>query len=154
MPRVPATQLTLKLLRKQGWTVDVVERWVGKPGGFGVHKDLFGCIDVLAVDHGRLLAVQSTSDTSGRGLPDHVRKCLAEPRLALWLTVGCFEVWGWAKRGGRGQRKTYQLRRQPVGLDGGFHGRPANPEPLGEDWFPGSYLAPVLLPQPARVLPC
>jgi hypothetical protein len=33
----------------------------------------------------------------------------------LWISVGAvIEVWGWAKQGPRGQRKTWQVRREAL----------------------------------------
>jgi hypothetical protein len=43
---------------------------------------------------------------------------MAEPRLAIWLSTGQrFVVWGWGKKGGRGERKLWCCRRVPVTLD-------------------------------------
>ena len=52
------TQLTLRLLREEGWLVEVTEKWI--PGA-NIRKDLFGWIDLLALRDGETLAVQTTS---------------------------------------------------------------------------------------------
>jgi len=52
------TSRTLKRLRDDGYTADVVERWIP---GMHVKKDLFGFIDVLAIREGEVLGVQVTS---------------------------------------------------------------------------------------------
>ena len=57
------TQLSLKHLRESGWTtLAIVEYW----NPFArVRKDLFGFIDILAInDEGEVLAVQTTSYTN------------------------------------------------------------------------------------------
>jgi hypothetical protein len=100
------TARTLRLLRAEGWAAEVVERWL--PGA-NVRRDLFGCVDVVAVRPGEILGVQccTAGDVSKRA-----RKARAGPGLRAWLGAGCaFEVWGWAKRGPRGGRKVWQVRK-------------------------------------------
>ena len=59
------TQRTLALLRKEGWTAEVTEKWI--PGAT-IRRDLFGFIDVLAIRGKEIIGVQSTSyaNTSAR----------------------------------------------------------------------------------------
>ena len=75
---------------------------------------MFGCIDIIVIDaleQGQL-AVQ---DTSGTGNAARRKKSIAEPRLKLWLKAPArFEIWSWAKRGPRGKRKVWTLRREPI----------------------------------------
>ena len=99
------TARTLKRLRENGWTCDVVERWLGGK----IRKDLFGCIDVLAVKDGRLLAIQSTV---GAAHANRVRKSANVKELREFLKVpnSRFEVWSWSKRGEHGKRKLWTLR--------------------------------------------
>lgn len=104
------TQRTLEYCRKQGWTAGVVEKW--NPHA-RIRQDLFGCIDIIVIDdeHG-LLAIQATS---GSGHAARRKKSIAEPRLKLWLLAPArFEIWSWAKRGPRGKRKTWTLRRESI----------------------------------------
>jgi len=95
------TQLTTKWLERNGWNVDVVERWVSIPGGMrpGYHRDLYGCIDVVALKVGQmgLLGVQTTS-YSHRW--DRRSKLLAEDSMRLWVMSGC-KLWvvGWRPKG-------------------------------------------------------
>ncbi len=112
------TARSLKVLRDDGWTAGVVERF----NRFAkVRNDLLGCIDIVAVHPDRgILGVQACSDggTRGSDVGTHVTKALAEPRLATWLQAGGkFEVWGWGKRGAAGARKLWTLRRQRVALN-------------------------------------
>ena len=55
------TQLSLKLLRDQGYTVAIVEHW----NAFArIRQDLFGFIDILALKGKEVLAVQTTTATN------------------------------------------------------------------------------------------
>ena len=86
------TQLTLKHLRKLGYTATVVEHW--NPHAF-VRQDLFGFVDVLAVGNGETVAVQATSYTNVSSrvnkITDHEN--VAEVRKAGWKIF----VHGWKK---------------------------------------------------------
>ena len=108
------TQRSLALLRQEGWTAAVVERW--NPHA-GVRQDLFGFADLVAVRAGRpgVLAVQVTT---GSHQAARLRKALGVPALRAWLAAGNrFEVHGWAKAGPRGGRETWQVHRRPVRLE-------------------------------------
>ena len=75
---------------------DVVERWLPKVNR---KRDLFGCIDIVAVGGGRvgILGVQATSLSN---VSARVKKSIALPALEVWLAAGNrFEVWGWAEYG-------------------------------------------------------
>lgn len=105
------TQRSLALLRKEGYTAQVVERYSMYAR---VRIDLFGCIDIVAIKPGvpGVLGVQTTSrgNQSAR-----TKKAKAIPELQVWLGCGnSFEVHGWAKGGARGKRKTWQVVRTPV----------------------------------------
>ena len=94
------TARTLAAGRKQGWTVDVVERWIGG-GRIKVRKDLFGFIDIVALqpDLPGLLGIQATSRSN---VSSRVKKIREEPRSETWLAAGNrIEVWGWGKKTGR-----------------------------------------------------
>ncbi len=99
------TARTLAQLRKDGWTANVVEKYLTHAR---VRQDLFGIGDVLAIREGEPpLLVQATS--SGN-LASRVTKSLASVSLALWLSTGCrFACWGWSKKGKAGKRKLWAL---------------------------------------------
>lgn len=85
--------------------VEVVERW-------NMHSrtrhDLFNMFDLLALmPDGTLVGLQvtSTNNVSAR-----IEKLKANPILPLWTMRHKALVHGWAKRGPRGQRKTWQLK--------------------------------------------
>lgn len=129
------TELTLARLRRHGWDCQVVEQVIRRPPKFGqppmiFHRDLWGCLDVLAIQSDprpRILGVQAciaghvrvrldkakglTEETTPGGKPK------AKPKLREWLAAGGeFQVWGWAKYGKRGERKTWECRRIGVVL--------------------------------------
>lgn len=91
MPMSP-TQLSLRHLRRQGYTAAVVERW--NPHA-NIRQDLFGIVDVLAVGNGETIAVQCTSKTNISSRCKKIADAEAVPdmRSAGWKIV----VHGWAK---------------------------------------------------------
>jgi len=102
------TQRTLKLLRDEGYTAQVVERWCS----FTKRRhDLFGIIDVLAIKDGETLAVQTTS---GSGVSARLKKMLASDTLEQILKAGWnVHIHGWrktkVKRGGKAMRWNVRL---------------------------------------------
>ncbi len=93
---VSPTQLTLRALRRDGYTAEVVERWV--PGA-NVRRDLFSVIDVLALKGAETLAVQATSDSN---VSARVRKIAESEHIAAIREAGwAVHVWGWKKDGTR-----------------------------------------------------
>ena len=111
------TQRTLAELKKRGCVYQVTEHW----NPFARRRvDLFGVIDVLAIDGGRIIGIQTTS---GDNHSKRIDKAREEPRLIAWLLAGGrFEVWSWAKRGARGKRKLWTLRRTEALLIEGIFG--------------------------------
>lgn len=109
------TSRTLELLREEGWTAQVVERW--NPHS-RTRLDLFGCIDVIAVHPERgTLAVQACAVSSQAA---RVAKVMDEWRMRICLAAGWrVEVWAWGKRkkkrGGKAMR--WHVTRTPITLD-------------------------------------
>lgn len=93
------TQKSLALLRAQGYTAEVVERWLPRAN---VRKDLFGFIDLVAMNGDHLLAVQTTTLSSYQ---QHVTKLKEkEDFLGTWLeSAGKFEMhcWGEGRKAGK-----------------------------------------------------
>ncbi len=85
--------------RANGWLIDVVERWIGG-GRIKVRKDLFGFLDLVALDgQPGVLGIQVTS---GSNVSARVKKIGTECRDAAerWLRAGNrIEVHGWRKIG-------------------------------------------------------
>jgi len=101
---VTPTQRTLRELKKLYNHVDIVERWI--PGA-NIRKDLFGIIDIIALDSARgIIGVQST----GSAFSAHWEKLTVShvDSTRRWLEVGgVLELWGWrkvkVKRGGKAE---------------------------------------------------
>lgn len=106
------TARSLEECRKRGWTCGVVEKFIPYTK---TRVDLFGVIDLIALDdQPGCLGIQATSTPN---MAARVTKAKGEPRLRVWLERGNrFVVWGWAKRGPQGKRKTYTLREQELRL--------------------------------------
>lgn len=102
---VTPTQRTIRELKNLGRRCAVVEKWNAYAGPRGIRQDLFGIIDVLALDPARgFVGVQCCgSDFAAhwrKMTEEHAQECLD------WLSTpgGCLELWAWrkvkAKRGG------------------------------------------------------
>ena len=128
MPSKSPTARSLDLCRDLGWTAGVVERWCG-PAKKRI--DLFGCIDVVALDF--TVTYIETDPLSGyvytrsgivgiqccaaSGHAAHVTKAKAEPRLKLWLEAGGrYEVWSWHKYAKPKDGKWWRVRREAITL--------------------------------------
>ena len=100
---VSPTQRTLKENRKQGRVCGIVERWQQYGGRFGVRQDLFGFIDIVAIDEEQgIVAIQST----GQDWSGHIKKILSLEEIVIkWLEHAPLELWAWRKikkvRGGK-----------------------------------------------------
>ena len=109
------TQRTMAVLRERGFDVGRVEQWRPAPNG-GFRQDLFGIIDLEAINENITLGVQ----VCGTAWASHIKKLLgrdpeypkAENAVRKWLACQSrhLELWGWRpiKRNGR---KVATLRR-------------------------------------------
>ena len=104
------TQRTLEHCRKLGWDAGVVERW--NPHA-RIRHDLFGFVDIVAIDQcSRVRMIQATSTANMQARINKIEDDENMARIARALGAhGVVEVWGWAKRGAKGKRKTWTLRR-------------------------------------------
>lgn len=86
------TQRSLKHLRDAGYLVEVVERWIPQARK---RKDLFGFIDIMALNGEETLAVQTTSasNVSARVKKITEHENLSAVRDAGWRIL----VHGWRK---------------------------------------------------------
>lgn len=92
--RVSPTQRSLKLLRERGYLAEVVEKRI--PFQF-VTRDLYGCIDILALRGAETLAVQATTMDGGNAA-NREAKVRAAPALPIMLGAGWrVVVHGWRK---------------------------------------------------------
>ena len=108
---------TKRHLEALGWHCEIVERFNPYAGKFGQRKDLFGFLDIIAIDkdNDRIIGIQAC----GTDFTPHKRKMLTEATpdiraIAIdWLKAGAgIQLWGWrkvlAKKGGK--QKTWQPR--------------------------------------------
>ena len=103
------TARSLAELRRLGWTGEVVEKWIPQAK---IRRDLFGIFDIVAITPDGLLGIQCTS---GSNHASRVHKVQESDALPKWLGAGCHaEVWSWSKRGERGKRKLWVLRREEL----------------------------------------
>lgn len=103
------TQRSLKKLRDEGFECDVVEKWIPFAR---IRKDLFGFADILAYNQYRTIFVQTTTASNASA---RVKKIRSLPVHAIWLGSNReIHVHSWAKRGGRGKRKTWDCVVVPI----------------------------------------
>lgn len=98
------TQRSLKFMRDQGYTAEVVERF----NSFTKRRhDLFGFIDILCIKEGRIVGVQTTS--AGH-ISDRRKKILEHANLPAVLSSGIrVIVHGWEKKQNRWQVKEVEI---------------------------------------------
>ena len=90
--------LTLRELERRGYMANLVETRI--PGA-RITRDLFGCIDVLAIGPAGTVAVQATSLSN---IASRIRKVTDSPALPAMRDAGwTVLVWGW--RGGELRRE-------------------------------------------------
>jgi translation initiation factor IF-1 len=82
---VQVTSRSTALLRGRGYMVGSTERWIPM---MKIRQDLFGFIDLLAVDPvgKQTIGVQATAGTNNASA--RVHKICAEPRARIWLEAG------------------------------------------------------------------
>ena len=118
-----ATQRTLKVLRDNGWTACVVERWLAHAKPYGKRVDAFGFGDILAVrpamklnsikiTESRIVLVQCCP---GDSHAKHKTKILALEELKTWKAAGGIAMLvSWSRRGPRGARKHWVMREEQL----------------------------------------
>lgn len=115
MAGLSPTQRTLRELKQQGRVAAIVERFNQHVGPHGIRQDLFGIIDVIALDPQRgVVGIQST----GSDFAAHFRKLTEERAQEThdWLSTPgtSLELWGWRKvklaRGGKALRWMPRVR--------------------------------------------
>jgi len=109
------TQRTIRELKNQGRKCGIVERFNAHVGPHGIRQDLFGIIDIIALDPERgVVGIQTT----GNDFAGHWRKLTVEryQETRDWLeTPGAhLELWAWRKiklkRGGKAMRWAPRVR--------------------------------------------
>ena len=110
------TQRTLKVLRENGYVVDVVERFLSSPNGsFGIRKDYCGMFDLIAFNDCEIIGVQCGAVSGHSG---HRRKIIESPDVEKWLTVfnRRIEIWSWGKRKERKNGKLWYFKVEEVNM--------------------------------------
>lgn len=107
------TARTLAHARKLGFLIGVVERY----NSFTRQRaDLFGFVDLIACRPG--VGVIGIQATTGDHHAERKAKILTNPDLPTILASGLrVELWTWSKRGDRGKRKCWTLRREEITAD-------------------------------------
>jgi len=104
MSKTTPTQRSLKLLRDIGFHCAITERWNSH---VKIRQDLFGFIDLLAIDK-NMIAVQTTSSDN---VSARVKKIVELESARIWLEAGHrIIVHGWSKRGAVGKVKRWRVR--------------------------------------------
>jgi hypothetical protein len=115
------TQRTIRELKNMGRRCGIVERFNAHVGPHGIRQDLFGIIDVIALDpESGVVGIQCCA---GSGFSAHMKKLCEENAQATkdWLdTPGTgLEIWAWRKvkkvRGGKAM--IWQPRIETISLD-------------------------------------
>lgn len=98
------TQLSLRHLRRDGWTVEVVERWNAFTK---TRHDLFGILDLVALRGSETLGVQTTSNAN---VAARVRKIAESEHIAALREAGwTLHVHGWRKKNNRWELRTVDV---------------------------------------------
>lgn len=106
------TQRSKRYLEEDGYTVSIAEHW----NGFAKKRfDLFGFIDIVCLQPGCILGVQTTS---GPNAAARVKKILGLKSALSWARAGGkILVLSWSKKGPRGKRKTWTATEKWIGID-------------------------------------
>ena len=107
-----ATQRSLAYLRKDGWQVAIVERWLKHPNmPFGKRIDVWQFGDLLACHPLNGIALVQCTAQSER--QRHLDKMLAIPELAYWKEAGGkVFLHCWRKLKPRGKREKWEVREE------------------------------------------
>lgn len=114
MAKTSPTQRTLKLLRDMGFQTAITEHW----NSFVKRRqDLFGFIDLLAVNADQTIGVQATSASHHSA---RIEKISGLQEAQDWLTGGKRKIWviSWGKKGPRGKAKRWTHRITEVTSEG------------------------------------
>jgi len=122
MAKLSPTSRTLNYIRKQGWTADIVERWIPMPThpARGFRRDYLKFADLIALGEGGIIAVQSC----GQAFSGHHRKITEDDEVVenvkLWLNSGGrLLLIGWRKvlKNRKGKMKYWTPRIREYHID-------------------------------------
>lgn len=114
------TERTKAYYKKLGWEIGTSSWWnpfvPRGDGKKGMRQDLFGCIDMIGIPPGGILAGIQVTASSGHSA--RVKKILAESRMKKWVGSGArLLVISWGKKGLRGKVKRWTPRIQEITLE-------------------------------------
>lgn len=102
------TAKSLALLRKEGFTACVVEKY----NKFArVRNDAFGYGDILCFKDGITMLVQTTTAANVMARIDKIKAMKTAIDWAITTDVRLIEIHGWGLYGKKGKRKLYRCRR-------------------------------------------
>lgn len=105
------TQRSLAKLRKEGWTVCSVEKWIAQ---IKQRKDAFGFGDLLSCRIGTAGATL-VQTTSGSNFSARLEKIKGIAAAGVWLASGNkIVIHAWAKQGPRGKAKHWLCREMEI----------------------------------------
>lgn len=117
------TSRTLDLLRREGFSAAVVEKWIPQARQ---RKDVFGFGDILAIrrndvhpndENDAYAGTWLVQCTSGSNHSSRVAKIISIPEARIWLLIGNrISVVSWSKRGGRWQPRWQEILLQDLDL--------------------------------------
>lgn len=106
------TQRSLARLRKEGWTVCSVEKWIA---AIKQRKDAFGFGDLLAVRVGVPGATLVQATGGSANFSHRLNKIKGIAEAGIWLAAGNkIALHCWRKVGARGKRKMWECREMDV----------------------------------------
>lgn len=103
----------MALLRKEGYIVGIVERWLP---AVERRSDLFGFADLIAA-HPFTRSIMLIQVTSAANVSARLSKSRSKPELAVWIRAGgAFEVHGWKQVDGRWRVRRVAVQLQDIDL--------------------------------------
>jgi len=115
-----ATQRSLDHLRRNGWTVHIVEKYLPARGSmkFPRRIDAFGVGDILAMRppmNGLPGSIALVQCCPGPSHAKHKDKILEIPEFDIWKKAGGrVFLQSWAKKGARGEKKRWTMREEEL----------------------------------------
>ena len=104
-------QRSILELKKQGYSVGITERF---NSFVKIRQDFCGFADAIAFhpERNETLAIQACADNGG-SVSAHLKKLMDIPAVKTWIMQPSrrLEIWGFGKRGDRGKRKLWTLRK-------------------------------------------
>lgn len=109
------TVQSLKHLRKQGYVVQVVERW---NQWARIRQDFAGFADLIAFRKSKKTDIVAIQTTSTGNISSRYKKVLACDNAIVWIQAGGkITLHGWSKKGPRGKMKRWTLTERQITIE-------------------------------------